>query len=97
MDSDPAGPYKKERFDEISAEMKDMLVKTGWKKEFIDKSVPVLPISGWQGDNLIKKSTNMSWWSGQKVVKPADGAEIMVGLLILRLHRTFISARHITY
>merc|ERR1719498_1739528 len=33
-----------------------MLIKVGWKKDFIEKSVPVLPLSGWMGDNLNKKS-----------------------------------------
>jgi len=36
----------------------------GWKKDFVEKSVPVLPLSGWMGDNLNKKSENMAWWSG---------------------------------
>eukprot|EP00971_Amphidinium_carterae_P159072 3153847-Amphidinium_carterae.1 len=27
----------------------------------------MLPISGWMGDNLLKKSTNMTWWSGVDV------------------------------
>mmetsp|Transcript_12826 Transcript_12826/g.18661 ORF Transcript_12826/g.18661 Transcript_12826/m.18661 type:complete len:158 (-) Transcript_12826:72-545(-) len=27
----------------------------------------MLPISGWMGDNLLKKSTNMAWWSGVDV------------------------------
>jgi elongation factor 1-alpha len=45
-----------------------MLVRVGWKKDFVDKSVPVLPISGWMGDNLIKPSANMSWWTGCDVV-----------------------------
>lgn len=34
----------------------------GWKKDFVDDSVPFLPISGWIGDNLIKASDNMKWW-----------------------------------
>lgn len=38
----------------------------GWKKEFVDNSVPFLPISGWIGDNLIKQSDKMPWW------KPVD-------------------------
>jgi len=63
MDCDIAG-YKKDRYDEISAEMINMLQKVGWKKEFVLKSTPVLPISGWIGDNLLKKSTNMAWWNG---------------------------------
>merc|ERR1712187_296225 len=48
-------------------EMKSMLVKVGWKKEFIEKNTPVLPISGWMGDNLLKKSENMGWWKGMDV------------------------------
>merc|ERR1711870_153870 len=33
-------------------------------KDFIEKNTPLLPISGWIGDNLLKKSTNMDWWKG---------------------------------
>merc|ERR1712241_1446162 len=63
MDCDLA-KYGKDRYDEIANEMKNMLQKVGWKKDFIDKNVPVLPISGWCGDNLIKPTTNMDWWKG---------------------------------
>merc|ERR1719245_1419665 len=63
MDCDTAG-YKQSRYDEIANEMKSMLVKVGWKKEFIEGNTPYLPISGWIGDNLLKKSTNMDWWKG---------------------------------
>lgn len=68
MDTDTAGPYSKERYNEVGGEMKNMLIKVGWKKDFVEKSVPVLPISGWMGDNLNKKSENMSWWTGQDVL-----------------------------
>jgi len=63
MDCEVAG-YKKDRYDEIGAEMINMLQKVGWKKDFVLKSTPVLPISGWMGDNLLSKSDNMKWWSG---------------------------------
>ena len=63
MDSDTAG-YKQDRYDEIKNEMQHMLTKVGWKKDFVEGSVPFLPISGWMGDNLIKKSENMAWWKG---------------------------------
>jgi elongation factor 1-alpha len=66
MDCDVAG-YKQSRYEEIKNEMTFMLVKSGWKKKFVDESVPVLPISGWMGDNLITKSTNMDWWKGVDV------------------------------
>jgi len=55
--------------------MKNMLMKVGWKKDFIEKSVPVLPISGWMGDNLNEKSKNMAWWNGQDIVVPTRSGE----------------------
>jgi len=67
MDCDVA-KYGQARYDEVKNEMKEMLVKIGWKKEFVDASVPVVPISGWMGDNLITKSKNMDWWKGLDVV-----------------------------
>jgi len=72
MDTDTAGPYSKARYDEVGGEMKNMLIKVGWKKDFVEKSTPVLPLSGWVGDNLLKKSTNMSWWEGIDVVDGPD-------------------------
>merc|ERR1712072_526611 len=65
MDADLA-LYKEERYNEIRDEMKSMLIKVGWPKGFVEKKVPVLPISGWCGDNLLEKSTNMGWWKGMK-------------------------------
>jgi elongation factor 1-alpha len=66
MDCDVA-KYGKERYDEIANEMTNMLVKVGWKKDFVSGSVPMIPISGWLGDNLIKPSANMPWWNGVDV------------------------------
>jgi len=66
MDCDTAG-YGKARYDEIKEEMIDMLIKVGWKKPFIMNRTPFLPISGYEGDNLIKVSTKMAWWTGQEV------------------------------
>ena len=60
-------PSAQARYDEVANEMKSMLVKVGWKKDFIEKNTPVMPISGWMGDNLLKKSENMGWWKGQDV------------------------------
>merc|ERR1711920_212804 len=66
MDCDTAG-YKKERYDEIANEMRNMLTKVGWKKDFVEGGVPYMPISGWMGDNLLKKSDNMAWWKGADI------------------------------
>ena len=66
MDCDVA-KYSVERYTEIKDEMVNMLSKLGWKKVFIEERVPILPISGWIGDNLIKESENMAWWKGTDV------------------------------
>ena len=47
--------------------------------------MPFLPISGWQGDNLIAKSSNMTWWNGQKV-KSLSGKEVDVQTLLTYLN-----------
>jgi len=81
MDCDVA-MYGTPRFEEIKNEMQSMLVKVGWKKPFIDKCVPILPISGWVGDNLITHSTKMAWWKGVPVsVRPKDPPITVITLL----------------
>jgi elongation factor 1-alpha len=53
-----------------------MLVKVGWKKDFVAKSIPVIPISGWMGDNLIAKSPKMAWWKGADVDALGDKVHV---------------------
>ena len=65
MDTDTAD-YSQERYNEVRDEMINMLT-IGWKPDFVKKSVPIIPISGLQGDNLLVESTKMSWWKGQDV------------------------------
>jgi len=43
---------------------------------FIDAQVPIIPISGWLGDNLIKKSDNMKWWTGVDVSNGKDKVHV---------------------
>jgi len=57
--------------------MVHMLKKVGWNKKKIDGSTPVMPISGWMGDNLIEKTKNMDWWKGQ-TVKCIDDSKVEV-------------------
>jgi elongation factor 1-alpha len=66
MDCDTA-KYSQERYNEIKDEMASMLVKVGWKKEFVKNCVPFMPISGWMGDNLLTQSPHMAWWKGADV------------------------------
>jgi len=57
------------------------LIKVGWKKEFVAQSVPVFPLSGWMGDNLLKKSENMGWWSGMDIVHEESKEKVHVDTL----------------
>lgn len=75
MDCDVAG-YGEARYTEIRDEMVHMLKKVGWKKDVIDKACPVMPISGWMGDNLIKKSEKMGWWKGMDVELREGGDKV---------------------
>jgi len=84
MDCDVA-KYSEARYTEIADEMKLMLSKVGWKKDFIEKNVPFIPFSGWVGDNLIKESDKMGWYKGKVVntsnAKFPDGKCKVVTLL----------------
>eukprot|EP00761_Pharyngomonas_kirbyi_P009697 gb/GECH01009715.1/.p1 GENE.gb/GECH01009715.1/~~gb/GECH01009715.1/.p1 ORF type:complete len:447 (+),score=83.88 gb/GECH01009715.1/:1-1341(+) len=59
MDSESV-KYSEKRFKEIQKEVSDFLKKVGYNP----KKVPFIPISGWNGDNMLEKSTNMDWWKG---------------------------------
>merc|ERR1712072_1448023 len=79
MDCDVA-KYSKERYDEVKGEAERMLLRVGWKKAFVASSVPFIPMSGWKGDNLITKSTNMGWWSGSDI--KVDGKSLHIDTLL---------------
>jgi len=75
MDCDMA-KYSEERYTEIRDEMKSMLIKVGWAKPQVEKRTPIIPISGWMGDNICTPSENMKWWKGQTVIiQTADGGK----------------------
>jgi len=66
MDCDVA-KYGKERFTEIKETMELMLKNVGWKNWIECDAIPILPLSGWCGDNLTKPSENMKWWEGVEI------------------------------
>jgi elongation factor 1-alpha len=80
MDCDVA-KYSRERFEEIASEMRSTLVKVGWKKTVVEDSIPIIPISGWTGENLLKPSEKMDWWKGV-TVKAVDGTDVQVNSLL---------------
>jgi len=52
--------WSEERFDEIKGEMLKMVQSAGFKP----KKIPVIPFSGFLGENLIKPTELMPWYKG---------------------------------
>jgi sulfate adenylyltransferase large subunit len=58
--------YKQERCDEITNELKSFLIKLNIEPDYI------IPISAKEGDNVAKKSENLSWYDGKTVLEALD-------------------------
>ena len=67
---DGSGKYGEGRYKEIKAEVSTYLKKVGYKP----MKIPFVPISGWMGDNMIDKSTNMPWYKGPYLLEALDNA-----------------------
>jgi elongation factor 1-alpha len=67
MDDKSVG-YKQDRYNEIVKEVGSYLKKVGYNVE----KVKFVPISGWQGDNMIERSTNMDWYKGPTLLEALD-------------------------
>jgi len=65
---DKSVKFSEERYTEITEEVKKMLTKIGFKI----KKIPFIPMSGFKGDNLTKKSDNMDWYKGFEVKVKKD-------------------------
>merc|ERR1712085_112116 len=60
--------YAESRYKEIKGEVFGYLKKVGYKP----LKIPFVPISGWVGDNMVDKSTNMSWYKGPYLLEALD-------------------------
>ena len=60
--------YGEARFTEIKEEVSKFLGKVGYKPA----NIPFVPISGWVGDNMLEKSTNMPWYKGGTLLQILD-------------------------
>eukprot|EP00475_Leptophrys_vorax_P044802 TRINITY_DN9103_c0_g1_i3.p1 TRINITY_DN9103_c0_g1~~TRINITY_DN9103_c0_g1_i3.p1 ORF type:complete len:450 (+),score=131.27 TRINITY_DN9103_c0_g1_i3:351-1700(+) len=60
--------YSEARYNEIKEEVSKFLKKVGYKAE----KIPFIPISGWNGDNMLEKSDNMGWYKGPTMIEALD-------------------------
>jgi len=60
--------YSEARYNEIKDEMGEILKKTGYKPD----KIPAIPISGFNGDNMLERSTNMPWYKGPVLIEALD-------------------------
>ncbi len=64
--------WSQERYNEIKNEISRMLKMVGFKVE----KVHFVPVSGWTGDNLVKKSDKMPWYTGPTLIEALDLFEL---------------------
>jgi len=60
--------WSQDRYNEIKDEVSNFLKKVGYKP----KKIPFIPISGWEGDNMLERSPNMPWYDGPILVEALD-------------------------
>ena len=60
--------YSKARYDEIVKEVSSYLKKVGYNPD----KIAFIPISGFEGDNMIERSTNLDWYKGPTLLEALD-------------------------
>jgi len=60
--------WSEARFNEIKNEVSNFIKKIGYNPE----KIPFVPISGWLGDNMLEKSTNLPWYKGPTLIQALD-------------------------
>ena len=60
--------YSEDAFNKAKEKGEKLIKSVGYKVD----TVPIIPVSGWKGDNLVKKSENMAWWKGKTLLETFD-------------------------
>ncbi|VDK58845.1 unnamed protein product [Cylicostephanus goldi] len=63
-------PFSESRFTEIQTEVSNFIKKIGYNP----KAVAFVPISGFNGDNMLEPSSNMPWFKGWQVERKEGNA-----------------------
>jgi elongation factor 1-alpha len=58
--------YDEKKFKEVATQVTKLLQMLGYK------NFPVIPISAWEGDNVVKKSDKMPWYNGPTLFEALD-------------------------
>ena len=58
--------YDEKKFKAVADQVKKLLMMLGYK------DFPIIPISAWEGDNVVKKSDNMPWYNGPTLIDALD-------------------------
>ena len=69
MQMDATTPkYSKSRYEEIVKEVSSYLKKVGYNPD----KIAFVPISGFEGNNMIERSTNLDWYKGPTLLEALD-------------------------
>ncbi len=60
--------YDEKRFQEVKKQVEELLKSIGYKPD----EIPFIPIAAFPGDNVFKKSENMSWYTGPSLYELMD-------------------------
>jgi len=60
--------WSEARFNEIKNETSNFVKKIGYNPE----TIPFVPIYGWLGDNMLERSTNLTWYKGPTLLEALD-------------------------
>ena len=60
--------YSEDAFKKAKEKGEKLIKSVGFKLD----AVPIVPVSGWKGDNLVKKSENLKWWTGKTLLETFD-------------------------
>ncbi|MGC8662800.1 MAG: translation elongation factor EF-1 subunit alpha [Thermoplasmata archaeon] len=63
-------PFSQEAFNAVKAEVEKLLKSVAYK------DIPFVPISGYLGDNVVKASQNMPWYTGPTLVQAFDSLKL---------------------
>ena len=59
--------YSETKFEEIKSQIQKTLTKSGWEKNFVERSVPIIPFSNPDNQNIEKCGNRMEWWDGVEI------------------------------